>query len=34
VATQAEREMAESDAWAVFGVDDVINELEIHRPAG
>ncbi len=34
VATAAEREMAESDAWAVFGVDDVINEVEVHRPAG
>jgi osmotically-inducible protein OsmY len=34
VATAAERDMAESDAWAVFGVDDVINEIEVHKPSG
>jgi osmotically-inducible protein OsmY len=34
VATEAEREMAECDAWAVFGVDDVINHIRVHRPAG
>lgn len=34
VATDAEREMAEADAWAIFGVDDVINNLEVRRPAG
>lgn len=26
----AEREIAEDDVWAVFGVDDVINEIEAH----
>jgi osmotically-inducible protein OsmY len=34
VATEAEREMAENDAWAIFGVDDVINHIEVRRPAG
>lgn len=28
VASEAEREMAEQDAWYVFGVDKVINKLE------
>jgi osmotically-inducible protein OsmY len=31
VRTAAEREAAERDAWAVFGVDDVINEIEVRR---
>jgi len=31
VPTDAEREMAEFDAWYVFGVDGVINEIEV-RP--
>jgi osmotically-inducible protein OsmY len=31
VRSQATREMAENDAWAVFGVDDVINEIAV-RP--
>lgn len=31
VRSQAERDAAEHDAWAVFGVDDVINEIEV-RP--
>lgn len=29
VQSEAEREMAEFDAWAVFGVDQVINHIEI-----
>jgi osmotically-inducible protein OsmY len=29
VSSQAERDMAEADAWYVFGVDDVINEIEV-----
>jgi osmotically-inducible protein OsmY len=28
VSSQAERDMAENDAWYVFGVDDVINEIK------
>ncbi len=32
VASRAQREMAEADAWYVFGVDRVLNGLEI-RPA-
>jgi len=31
VPTESEREMAELDAWAVFGVDKVINRVEVHR---
>lgn len=31
VRSEATREMAENDAWAVFGVDDVIDEIEV-RP--
>lgn len=31
VPTAAEREMAEFDAWYVFGVDKVINNVEVHR---
>ena len=31
VPKQSEREMAEADAWYVFGVNAVINELEV-RP--
>jgi hypothetical protein len=31
VASEAQRDMAESDAWYVFGVDKVINEIEV-RP--
>jgi osmotically-inducible protein OsmY len=30
VPTGTEREMAEFDAWYVFGVDEVINEIEVH----
>ena len=29
VPTEAEREMAEFDAWYVFGVDDVENKIEV-----
>ena len=29
VASDAERSMAERDAWYVFGIDDVINEIEV-----
>jgi osmotically-inducible protein OsmY len=29
VPTQSEREMAEYDAWYVFGVDKVVNEIEV-----
>lgn len=29
--TEAERHMAECDAWYVFGVDDVINEIKVVR---
>jgi osmotically-inducible protein OsmY len=29
VTSDAEREMAEFDTWAVFGVDDVINRIEV-----
>lgn len=28
---EAQREIAEADAWSVFGVDDVINEIEVAR---
>jgi osmotically-inducible protein OsmY len=31
VPTESEREMAEADAWYVFGVDGVVNELEVRR---
>jgi osmotically-inducible protein OsmY len=31
VPTESEREMAELDAWSVFGVDKVINRVEVHR---
>jgi osmotically-inducible protein OsmY len=31
VPTEAEREMAEFDAWYVFGVDKVDNRIEVHR---
>jgi osmotically-inducible protein OsmY len=27
---EAQREMAEFDAWYVFGVDDVVNDIEVH----
>jgi osmotically-inducible protein OsmY len=30
VPTDSEREMAEFDAWYVFGVDRVINKIEVH----
>lgn len=30
VPTESEKEMAEADAWYVFGVDNVVNELEVH----
>lgn len=33
VPTEAERDMAEHDAWYVFGVDDVVNRLEVGGPA-
>ena len=29
VASEAQRHMAEHDAWSVFGVDDVVNEIEV-----
>lgn len=29
--SSAEREIAENVVWAVFGVDDVVNEIEAHR---
>ena len=29
VRSAAERDMAESDAWCILGVDDVINEIEV-----
>jgi osmotically-inducible protein OsmY len=29
VPTESERDMAEKDAWYVFGVDDVVNEIEV-----
>jgi osmotically-inducible protein OsmY len=31
VPSEAEREMAEFDAWYVFGVDKVDNRIEVHR---
>lgn len=31
VPTESEREMAECDAWYVFGVDRVDNQIEVHR---
>lgn len=31
VATEPERNMAENDAWYVFGVDKVVNEIEVRR---
>lgn len=34
LATEAERDMAENDAWSVFGVDDVINDIDVRRPPG
>ena len=36
VPKEAEREMAEFDAWYVFGVDKVVNEIEVHvaEPTG
>lgn len=33
MASEAEQEMAEQDAWYVFGVDKVINKLEVIPPA-
>ena len=27
VATEAERDMAEYDAWCVFGVDNIVNDI-------
>lgn len=29
VASEAQRHMAEHDAWSVFGVDEVVNEIEV-----
>ena len=29
VPTESERDMAERDAWYVFGVEDVINRIEV-----
>ena len=34
VPSEAEREMAEFDAWYVFGVDDVQNRIEVRRKPG
>jgi osmotically-inducible protein OsmY len=31
VPTEAQRDMAECDAWYVFGVEDVINRIEVKR---
>jgi len=31
VRTESERNIAENDAWYVFGVDEVVNEIEV-RP--
>lgn len=31
VPTDAERDMAERDAWYIFGVDKVVNEIEVRR---
>lgn len=31
VPTEAERDAAESDAWYVFGVEDVLNRIEVKR---
>lgn len=31
VQTENERAMAENDAWYIFGVDKVINEVEVRR---
>jgi osmotically-inducible protein OsmY len=30
VRSEAMRDLAEADAWYVFGVDDVINQIEVH----
>jgi osmotically-inducible protein OsmY len=29
VPTETERERAEDDAWCIFGVDDVVNEIKV-----
>lgn len=29
--TESERDMAENDAWYIFGVDKIINEIEVRR---
>ncbi len=31
LASEAQRDMAECDAWYVFGVDKVVNRIEVHR---
>jgi osmotically-inducible protein OsmY len=31
VPSEGQKEIAEADAWSVFGVDDVINEIEVSR---
>jgi osmotically-inducible protein OsmY len=31
VPTEAERDMAEHDAWYIFGVEDVVNRIEVRR---
>lgn len=31
VSSETERDMAEFDAWSVFGVDQVINQIEVRR---
>jgi osmotically-inducible protein OsmY len=33
VSSEAERDMAEHDAWYVFGVEDVVNRLAVEREA-
>lgn len=33
VASEAERDMAEHDAWYIFGVDDVVNSIAVDRRA-
>jgi osmotically-inducible protein OsmY len=32
VRTEPERSLAEADAWALFAVDDVVNEIEVVHP--
>lgn len=34
VGTEGERRQAELDAWALFAVDEVVNEIEVRTPPG